>query len=233
MNKKIFALSLIFSFLNLYVHAGNIQILFPVFDSKPAFSQEDNEIIYADTIGHWCNVYAKELYREGIFTGIKIGESYYFSPDEHITRGEFLLYLNAILHLLPTDDTALPFADTELIPIWQLPTVTAMYRYGYINGNIEKNKLFFNCDEKISRLECAIILNNMLGLENTESSTGYYDNYLIPEYAVTSIKNITDYGLMQGFEDNSFRPYIKITRGMLADILCKLKDYLSQVDKLK
>ena len=106
-----------------------------------------------------------------------------------------------------------------------------MYESGIIKGNIENDNLYFNHSEKISRLECAIILNNMLGLENSFSATDYYDGYLIPSYAVTAVKNVSDYGLMKGYEDGSFRPYIKITRAMIADILCSTKDYYESQKK--
>ncbi len=224
MKRKISVLLFLFTFVTSNVNA--FKLTYDGFFVKPAFKETDKaEQIYADTNAHWCNYAAERLYNEGIFKGIKIGETNYFLPDEHITRGEFLLYLNTILKKSSSKTINLPFADTSSIPQWQLPTVCAMYEHGIINGNIEKDKLYFNYDEKISRLECAIILNNMLGLDNTFSATEYSDSYLIPKYAVTAVKNASDYGLMKGYEDGSFRPYIKITRAMLADILCNTKDY--------
>ena len=193
-------------------------------------SDEKEQNIYCDTINHWCNYGANRLFNENIFRGMQIGEKFYFMPEENITRGEFLLYINAVLKIPEKEIISLPFNDSYSIPYWQLPTVCTMYDMGYIKGNKEKRGLFFNYDEKISRLECAIILNNILKLNNSFTSTKYYDNYLIPKYAVTAVKNVTDYGLMQGYADKSFRPYVKITRAMLSDILCKLKDYTS-VDK--
>lgn len=225
MKRKIFTVFLLCIFTLTNVSASRFKFIFSNFFSTPAFSEQTENRIYCDTAGHWCNYAAERLYNEGIFTGIKIGDNYYFMPDEYVTRGEFLLYLDAILKTSSEKVTDLPFADANSIPAWQLSTVCSMYENGFIKGNIEKGNLFFNHDEKISRLECAIILNNMLGLENTVQSTEYYDNYLIPKYAVTAVKNVSDYSLMQGFEDNSFRPYIKINRAMLADILCKVKDY--------
>lgn len=205
---------------------------FDLFFSKKtlnAFSQKPEESIYCDTVGHWCNYAAERLFNEDIFQGIKIGKNYYFMPDEYITRGEFLLYLNAVLNIPTQNSSALPFNDASSIPKWQYPTVYTMYTMGYINGNREKNGLFFNHDEKISRLECALVLNNMLSINNSSEKTEYYDSYLIPKYALNAVKNVTDYGLMQGYEDKSFRPYVKVTRGMLADILCHAKDL--QIDK--
>ena len=230
MKRKISVLLFLFTFVTSNVNA--FKLTYDGVFVKPAFKETDKaEQIYADTNTHWCNYAAERLYNEGIFKGIKIGETNFFLPDEHITRGDFLLYLNTILKKNSSKTINLPFADTSSIPQWQLPTVCAMYEHGIINGNIEKDKLYLNCDEKISRLECAIILNNMLGLDNTFSSTEYSDSYLIPKYAVTAVKNASDFGLMKGYEDGSFRPYIKITRAMLADILCNTKDYYERQRK--
>ena len=225
MKRKFLILFFISVFTLTTANASKFKFIFSK-QAVPAFSeQSDEDRIYCDTVGHWCNYAAERLYNEEIFTGIKIGKKYYFMPDEYITRGEFLLYLDAVLETPAAKSEILPFTDSGAIPSWQLPTVCSMFENGYINGNIEKGNLFFNHDEKISRLECAIILNNVLGIKKTADNTKYYDNYLVPKYAVTAVKNVTDYGLMQGYDDNSFRPYVKVTRAMLADILCKVKDY--------
>lgn len=225
MKRKFLTVFLLCTFTLIHANASALNFNFPNFFSISVFSEKTKASIYCDIEEHWCKNSAERLYNEKIFTGMKIGNNYYFMPDEYITRGEFLLYLNAVLKLPFEDNITLPFSDVFSIPKWQIPTVCTMYKNGFINGNIEKGALFFNYDEKISRLECAIILNNMLELTTSVYSTDYYDNYLIPAYAVTAVKNVTDYGLMQGYQDNSFRPYIKITRAMLADILCKVKDY--------
>ena len=232
MKRKILFILFLFAFITSNVKASRFKFIFQDFMAKPAFNEtEQKESIYTDTKKHWCNYAAERLYNEGIFKGIKIGETNLFMPDEPIARGEFLLYLNTILKKNTSKTVNIPFADAASIPTWQLPTVCAMYESGIVNGNIEKDNLYFNHSEKISRLECAIILNNMLDLDNSYSNTDYYDGYLIPSYAVTAVKNVSDYGLMKGYEDSSFRPYIKVTRAMLADILCNTKDYYESQKK--
>jgi len=232
MKRKISIILLLFTFFATKTHASIIDSILSAFTAKPAFKETDTSVhIYADTQNHWCNYSAERLYNEGIFKGIQIGDTNYFMPEESITRGEFLLYLNSILKKDVSADVPLPFADTKTIPKWQLPTVCAMYKAGIIHGNTEKEKLYFNHDEKLSRLDCAIILNNVLGIDRQHSKTDFYDSYLIPKYAISAVKNASDYGLIKGYEDGSFRPYIKITRGMLADILCNVKDYTESQSK--
>ena len=232
MKRKISIILLLFTFIATNVQASIFNSVISIFSAKPAFKETDKSLhIYEDTQNHWCNFAAARLYNEGIFKGIQIGDKNYFMPDDNITRGEFLLYLNTILKADTSGTSPLPFADANSIPGWQSPTVCAMYRAGIINGNVEKQKLYFNHDEKISRLDCAIILNNMLNINTNNSQTDFYDSYLIPKYASNAVKNVSEYGLMKGYDDGSFRPYIKITRGMLADILCNVKDYTESKSK--
>lgn len=220
MKRKIFVILVILN----TIYTGVNAFSFDIFNTQGT----ENQQIYCDINNHWCRKSAETLFNEDIFQGIKIGKKYYFMPDEPVTRGEFLLYLNAILNL-PDDNKSfnLPFADTKLIPLWQYNTVGIMYEKGYIKGNPEKKGLFFNGDEKISRLECALILNNIISPDKKAQSISYYDEYLIPVYAVSAVKNVTDCGILKGYNDNSFRPYIKITRGMLADILCRVKEFFN------
>ncbi len=47
-------------------------------------------VTYADTAGTAAAAAAQDLAEAGIFTGVKIGDQYYFEPDKTVTRGEFL-----------------------------------------------------------------------------------------------------------------------------------------------
>ena len=228
MKRKIFATALLIPMLFTKAYASN-NILFE--GILPVMSHAKTQNIYCDTKTHWCNFSATRLYEEGIFTGIKIGDNYYFGPEDYITRGEFLLYLDAVLKAPSAEDVQLPFKDAFSIPKWQISTVKAMYKKGYVNGIQENSEAYFNHDEKISRLECAIILNNILAVAPTSDEAEFYDSYLIPKNLLPAVKNVSNYGLMTGYDDNSFRPYVKITRAMLADILCRTKDHIQATQK--
>ncbi len=227
MKRKFFV---ILVFLNLiYINANAFSLDMFHSPKKEASAVTDKKTIYCDINNHWCKTSAQRLFEQDIFKGIKIGSEYYFMPDEAITRGEFLLYLNAILNI-PCENKnniPLPFKDASLIPLWQYPTVGIMYEKGYIKGNLEKTGLFFNGDEKISRLECALILSNILTPSTKNKTFVYCDEYLIPSYALNAVKTVTECEILKGYTDNSFRPYIKITRGMLADILWRTKEFLN------
>lgn len=227
MKRKFIVVLAFFNLIYINVSAFNFNIFHTPKNDIPPVAE--NKSIYCDIDNHWCKSSAEKLFESDIFKGIKIGNEYYFMPDEAITRGEFLLYLNAVLSLPVEgkDKIPLPFKDSSLIPSWQYSTVGIMYEKKYIKGNLEKSGLFFNGDEKISRLECALILNNILNPTNKNKNIVYCDEYLIPSYATEAVKNVTESEILKGYTDKSFRPYIKINRGMLADILWRTKEFLS------
>lgn len=229
MKRKILFGLLIFVFITSNVCASRFRFIFSP-KAVNTFSPDGNSF-YSDTIGHWCDYAATRLHNEGIFTGMKIGNHYYFCPDQQVTRGEFLLYVSAVLQMEPKETVNVPFADFYTVPVWQRATVSQMYKFGMIHGSYENGGLYFNNDESITRIEAAQILNNFLGTNATGGRVAYTDSYLIPRYAAESVKNVADYGLMKGYDDKSFRPYVRLNRAMLADILCNLKDYCEKEPK--
>lgn len=189
-------------------------------------AESQTEEIYCDTKGLWCASSAARLYTDGIFEGIKIGEKRYFQPDVQITRGDFLLYLETVTNVKQTNLKSAPFEDFPLIPVWQKNTVLNMYDAGIIHGAVESGKLYCNPDEYISRLEAAQIIANAFSLKaQSKDGSKYSDSYLIPKYSADAVCAVTENNIMNGYTDNSFRPYVKITRGMLADILCRIRDF--------
>lgn len=233
MKSKILICFLIFSIYSNIIYASRFKFIFSPLTIPAISSQQSKESpkTYCDTAGHWCSYSAERLHNEGIFTGLKIGNKYYFQPEQQITRGDFLLYIYAVLNEEPAEEGYAPFEDFASIPVWQKPAAVSMYKDGIIHGNVENGKLYFNHDEGITRLEAAQILCNTLKLKNEPAMTAFSDNYLIPQYASGAVKNVMDYGLMQGYEDKSFRPYIRMTRAMLADVLCRFKDYCEKEKK--
>ncbi len=232
MKSKLIISVVILSLFNTNIYASNFRFILSD-KIKPAFSSSDemNEAkTYCDTDGLWCESSAKRLFDEGLFEGIKIGKYRYFQPDEEITRGDFLLYLETVSPAPKTEDVSAPFEDFALVPYWQRRVLIDMYNAKVIRGAMEGGKLYSNFDENISRLEAALVISNALGLEKG-ANTAYTDSYLIPKYALDAISSVTKSEIMKGFSDGSFRPYIKVTRAMLADIICNIEDYKNRTKK--
>lgn len=188
-------------------------------------SDEDSDGIYCDIKGSWFENSADRLYGEGIFEGIKIGKYRYFQPNVQITRGEFLLYIETVSNVTESDGGRVPFEDFPIVPTWQKRIVQKMYNAKVISGAVEGGKLYGNLDEQISRLDAAQIIFKALKLPQNTKDLPYSDSYLIPSYAKDAVSSVSECEIMEGYADGSFRPYVKVTRSMLAEILCNAKDY--------
>ncbi|MBQ8299466.1 MAG: S-layer homology domain-containing protein [Clostridia bacterium] len=83
----------------------------------------------------------------------------------------------------------------------------------------------FKPDDNISRAEVAKIINKLLGMNGTTGVCNYID-VSKSHWSYENIVNLSDYGLINGYEDGSFRPDSYITRAEMAQIINELYKYL-------
>lgn len=178
---------------------------------------------YEDMQQHWGNYSASHLAAMNIIIGEKINDEYFFYPDRLITRADFVLYMLSALGINYTDvDQTFKFADDENIEDWLKPYVYTAYKKGIISGSLDNGKLYFNPNDNITRAEVATIINNAMNFKynNTDPLT-FTDRRSIPAWATSAIQNMVGYEIINGFEDNSFKPNKTVTKAELSEILYK------------
>lgn len=183
---------------------------------------------YEDMLTHWGAYSAGMLATRGYVIGEEYGNTFYFRPDEKITRLEYILMVNAIFGVKPTDNLSnCPFADKD-IPSYIMRVGTAAHEYDIIEGRKDKNgKLYLDPYDTISRAEAITILDYALrldshGVENTD----FKDNDSIPDWARQSVRNLVAYGIVQGNEKHFLCPNDKITRAQSAEIVWQALKFL-------
>lgn len=178
---------------------------------------------YEDMQQHWGNYSASHLAAMNIIIGEKINDEYFFYPDRLITRADFVLYMLSALGINYTDvDETFKFDDDAEIEGWLKPYVYTAYKKGIINGSADNGKLYFNANDNITRAEVATIINNAMNFKynNTDPLT-FSDKRSIPAWATKAIQNMVGYEIINGFEDNSFKPNKTVTKAELSEILYK------------
>lgn len=127
-------------------------------------------VTYSDMAGHGAYYDAMKLAERGIFTGQQIGETFVFSPNASVTRGEFLamcMELSGGRILSGVSSTG--FSDDSQIPAWQKPYVATALMNGAISGYGGAGTAAFSAQSPITCTEAAVMLNSILRVTDVSS----------------------------------------------------------------
>ncbi len=161
---------------------------------------------------HWAYEAIEYLSKMGIINGKGNNE---FSPDDTITRAEFVKILCLAMNI-PVSDAESIFGDVDNSD-WFAPFVMAAYEAGIING-IGDN--IFGAKNNISREDLCTLLYRLVGAEFT-GTTEFTDSYDIADYAKDAVAYAFEKGYVNGYPDNTFKPGENCTRAQAASIIYK------------
>jgi len=167
----------------------------------------------ADISGHYAENHIRKLIDYGIVNGYEDGT---FKPSNNVTRAEFATMTAKALEngcgYKLTGSGAFP----DISGHWAEQNVYKLVACGIVNGFEDGT---FKPDEEITRGQAAIIGANMLyycGIK-AQSHAPYPDTN--GHYADKHIQTLQAFGVVNGYEDNTFKPENKITRGQAAMII--------------
>ena len=117
----------------------------------------------ADQIQEWAVNYVKAMVSLGYIQGRTDdnGKTYYFDPDDNITRAESFTIMGRTLS--EDENTVLNYADSSDIPTWAQSSVGKLTALGLING-YEDNTIKPNALSK--RAEAASLVSKMIDYNN-------------------------------------------------------------------
>ncbi len=171
---------------------------------------------FNDVQGHWAQGYIKQLSEAQIIRGYPDGS---FQPEDNMTRAEFIKTL-VTGRGLPLKPSANP-TFTDVNPYhWCYPYIETATTAGIIIP-AEYNRLEFEPDEPVTRVEAAMFLSRSLGLGEASTYTGFDDGYMIPEEFRGYIKAARERGLISGYPDGTFRPWNPVSRAEACAILVR------------
>ena len=136
-----------------------------------------------------------------------------FAPEKGLTRAE-LVKVVCIAADLKVESGATPFKDVA-DSSWYAPYVAAAYNSGIINGITAET---FAPDEKVSRQDLCVILYRAMK-NKLSGNKEFTDSSEIASYAKEAIGCFAGLGIVNGFEDGSFRPNDGCTRAQCAKII--------------
>ena len=175
-------------------------------------------VTYSDTDAK--SAYAAQKMAElGIYTGSKIGENWYFEPDESVSRSEFLAMTMEMAGRDVTDVTMTGFTDDEAIPVWAKAYAAAGVADGIIQGSATSEGVAFRSEENITLNEAATLLNRVLEVENVDLEAWYGDRESVPPWAAQAVGNLEAVSVLQVGSFGSSAMSDDITRADAARML--------------
>ena len=176
-------------------------------------------VTYADTEGSPAAAAAQHLAEAGIFTGDKIGDQYYFQPDEEVSRSEFLAMVMETAGREVTPVTMTGFCDDESIPTWAKAYAAAGVADGIIQGKNTAEGAAFRGGQAITFNEAATVLDRVLDLGDVELDVWYADREAVPSWAAQAVGNMEAVSVLAAGSFGSQTMEQAVTRADAAQML--------------
>lgn len=190
-------------------------------------------VTYADTGESAAAAAAQYLAEEGIFTGSKIGEQWYFEPDRAVSRSEFLAMVLETIGREVTSVTMTGFCDDAAIPAWAKDYAAAGVADGILKGKATAEGAAFMGEEPISFNEAATVLNRVLDLGDVDLDEWYADREVIPSWAAQAVGNMEAVSVLQAGSFGSTTMMEQITRADAAQMLAAAGILLGREEETK
>lgn len=179
------------------------------------------KVTYADMSGVPSYNAAIKLAEEGVMVGEKIGDSYYFRPDEPVNRSQFMAMAMSALGSEPLAQTMTTgFADDEAIPTWCKGYVSAAVQQGIVRGYPGSDgRPMFSPEGLVTKAEAAVLLDRMISTTNVAVTTFYPDTATAPAWAFQAAVNLESAGVIAANASGALELEETLTRGQCAQML--------------
>jgi hypothetical protein len=174
---------------------------------------------FTDTYGHWAEGYIEQLFCREVVIG---RDSNSYVPNDYVTRAEFLKI--ALLNAGFTVDgsTGENFNDVSTGD-WFYEYVSYGANEGYIEGYEDGG---FHPNDSINRAEALVILMRIAGESSATVSSSWSDftDVSSDDWFAYAVKIAADKGIVEGYDDGSFKPGNSITRAEVAAMAVRTYD---------
>ncbi|MFC3803839.1 DUF4838 domain-containing protein [Cohnella sp. GCM10012308] len=209
--KKVFVLALMLCLL-CSAFSSSFSVAYGA-DANPTDSAASSTPLFPDLDGHWAEESLKKWASIGLIKGYSDGT---FQPDRTVNRGEAFALINRSFGL--NEQVPIDFSDLA-VSDWEYEDVAKALKAGYITGYSDGT---IGARQRLSRLEAAIMIARLLGLEPKEDHTAinaFTDADQIPTWGKEAVAAMVTAQVMQGYGDKSFKPNAFITRAEIVVIL--------------
>lgn len=190
---------------------------------------------------HWAHQFVTKLALQGIVQGRDEGK---YVPDDKVSQEEVIVLAIRLMGLeqealkLKTENYVLPFSVSD-------------YARGYVITAIEKGLISIGEEgsntssgskswgtksasrEWVAKIVIRSVNKQQEANQKKSQSTGFSDNNKISDENIGFINEALSLKIVDGFEDNTFRPQESVTRAQMATFISRAQQYSSyQSDKV-
>lgn len=163
------------------------------------------------------NHFAKDDIIQVVKNGYMVGTSNtHFSPDNGLTRAQAATIASRVLALSPSSSRAFPDAAGH----WAEKEIAAATDAGFFEGYPDGT---FQPDRYMTREEMASLLSRMIQADTARKAPVFSD-VSEDRWSYGEITALAQAGILNGYEDNTFRPEQTLTRGEMAALLERIPE---------
>ena len=182
-------------------------------DNKNDDTNDTPKELFGDISNYgWAKDAIEGLYYAGIVNGM---EENVFNPAGEVTREQFCKMVVQLFGVLNYDETNTRFNDVK-DGAWYAPYIYSAVSAGYIQGQSDD---FFGVGQPIMRQDMVTILYRALNKSNSAAALDFTDVDNIAEYAKDAVAQLVGMGVINGYEDGSFKPRGTATRAEAAKVI--------------
>ena len=179
----------------------------------------DTQVTYADMAGSSAHKAAIRLAEEGIYVGRRLGDSYFFDPDQPVSRAQFLTMAMAAAGVEALEGVTLTgFADDASIPAWAKGAVSGALMAGAIQGSRDESGApVFGADQTVTRGEATVMLNNLLDIADVPVEV--FSPEGADHWAAQAAANLSASGVLPAGDTGTAQLSQALTLGQAAELL--------------
>jgi len=184
---------------------------------------------YKDMPDHWASYSAGRLAYLGKLVGMQADNRFFFHPDRGITRGDFLIWLCAVLEIEPTTAVSTLYADPD-VPQWMVGFLDAATIAGIIEGTPAADPhrtSYFYPNTPVTRIEAMCMISRILGTDGHDDHLTdlFSDIEEIPAWGKNAVRHLAERQIIVGGHGDYLHPNRNLSRAEGAELLYKaLKD---------
>ena len=174
-----------------------------------------NAVTFSDVDStHWAESYINQMRRNNLLNGYEDGT---FRPENEVTTGEYIKILAMALY--PNYEYKAPEEGHWARPYLNIVDRTLLSKNAYNDERLDKPIPRIEAAVLACRLHLRFNLDKEIATDQTNLKMFSDESLIVEEIDRIMIDNSISYGIINGFEDGTFRPNDTLTRAEACKII--------------